>query len=137
MNRVVSLVLIFNLSFWISSCHRKAVHKKHPDLIGKWHHSETNGEDWYIDIDEKSVGFIWVYGSDGEYSKDYHYGENPHIWRYNEKRKELTHGIISERFKVNQLPTIAETTIINGYDTIPAGETYCIIKDDYYLKSNY
>ena len=43
--------------------------------------------------------------------------------------------MISERFKVDQLPTIAETTIINGYDTIPTGRTYCIIEHDYYIKS--
>nr|WP_294858815.1 hypothetical protein [uncultured Fluviicola sp.] len=136
MQRFIYFFLLSFLYLPIQSCHRKAVHKTHPDFVGKWHHEETNGESWYIDMDGKSRGVIWVYGSDNQFSKDYHYGENPHIWRYNEKRKELTHGVISERFKVNQLPTLAETTIINGYDTIPAGRIYCIIKNDYYLKTS-
>ncbi|AEA44802.1 hypothetical protein [Fluviicola taffensis] len=135
MNHFTYPFLITLLSIFTTSCHRKAVHKTHPEFIGRWYHEETNGESWYIDMDEKSRGVIWVYGSDGNFSKDHNYGENPHKWRYNTKRQELTHGIISERFKVNQLPTVAETTIISGYDTIPIGKTYCIIKDDYYRKT--
>lgn len=134
MNRHPSLLLILTLSFWVLSCHRKAVHKNYPDFVGKWRHEETNGESWYIDIDEKSWGTISIYDAAGNYTDKYHYGENPHIWRYNEKKRELTLRLIPDRFKVNQLPTVAETTIIDGYDTIPAGSTYCILKDDYYIK---
>lgn len=126
--------LLITLS--VSSCQRKAVHKKHSEFVGNWSHKDTNGEEWYIDISEKSWGTITVYDANGSYSKEHLYGENPHRWRYNEKKRELTHRLIPERFKVNQLPTIAETTIINGYDTIPAGRTYCIIAFNYYLKKN-
>ncbi|MNY53330.1 hypothetical protein D3C86_1890760 [compost metagenome] len=85
---------------------------------------------------DKSWGTISVYNADGSYSTNNKYGENPRRWRYNPKRQELTNGIISERFKVNQLPDIAETIIISGFDTIHAGESYFIMNNDYYVKSN-
>jgi|GEM_PF-5755800 len=135
MNRLIYFLTFLFLCFSVQSCHRKFVHKSRPDFIGHWYHKETNGERWYINIDEKSWGDIIVYDADGNYSDKHLYGENPYRWRYNEKREELTHRIIPDRFKVNQLPRVAETTIINGFDTIPAGRTYSIIKDDYYLKS--
>lgn len=135
MNRFIFLSLIAFISLSVSSCHRKFVHKIHPDFVGHWHHEETNGESWYIDIDEKSWGNISVYDADGNYTDKYKFGENPHRWRYNSKRKELTHGMISKRFKVDQLPATTETVIINGFDTIQAGKTYCIINNDYYLKT--
>jgi hypothetical protein len=134
MNRLVALFTTALITLSVASCQRKAVHKNLPDFVGKWHHEEINGESWYIDIGEKSWGTISIYDAEGNYTDKYHYGENPHIWRYNEKKQELTLRLIPDRFKVNQLPTVAETTIINGYDTIPAGRTYCILKDDYYIK---
>ena len=136
MNRFTYFLLFSLACFPLQSCHRKFVHKSRPEFIGSWYHQETNGEEWFINIDEKSWGDISVYDADGSYSEKYLYGENPYRWRYNEKCGELTHRIIPDRFKVNQLPSVAETTIISGHDTIPAGRTYCIIKDDYYIKTN-
>ncbi len=134
MNRLVPLFTIALIALSVASCQRKAVHKIRPDFIGYWRHKEIDGERWYIEIDKKSWGTVTVYGLDGKFSKEHLYGENPRKWRYNEERQELTNGIISERFKVNQLPTIAETMIISGYDTVSTGMTYCIINNDYYIR---
>lgn len=133
MKRFIYFILILSLCFSTQSCHRKAVHKVQPDFIGNWYHREINGEKWHIEIDKKSWGTITVYNSE---NKDLNkFGENPRRWRYNEKHQELTNGIISDYFGVNQVPATTEVLIINGYDTIPAGRTYCIINNDYYLKS--
>ncbi len=65
MNRIIFLSLTLCGLGSLQSCHRKAIHKIHPEFIGKWRHEETNGESWYIDIDEKSRGTISIYDAAG------------------------------------------------------------------------
>lgn len=119
---------------FVFSCQRKLVHKDHKEFIGNWVHHDANGEHWYIDIDAKSWGTITVYDSNN--NDLMRFGENPHRWRYNEKKLLLTLRIIPDKFHVDLLPTKAETEIIDQKDTIQPGETYCILDGKHFKKYN-
>jgi hypothetical protein len=125
---------LFILSVMIS-CQRKAVHKNHPELIGYWYHIEyPDKKRWHIDIGDNSRGTVTVYDSTGKDLE--YYGENARKWRYNEKHKRLFNGNFSPYFHIDQLPAVAETQLIEQFDTIEIGETYCVINGGYYRKSN-
>lgn len=127
--------LIIPILLFTFSCQRKAVHKKHPELIGHWHHTEyPNKKHWHIDIADDSWGTVTVYDSTGN---DLQYnGENGRRWRYKEKNSRLYNGIFSPHFQIDQLPEVAETQIIEQFDTIEIGDSYCVINGGYYRKSN-
>lgn len=125
---------LFCILFTVYSCQRKAIHKEHEEFIGDWNHHDESGEHWYISIDAKSWGTITVY--DANNNDLMRFGENPHRWRYNEKKQLLTLRIIPDKFHVDLLPTKAETTIINQKDTIQPGDTYCILDGKYFRKYN-
>lgn len=128
---LIFLLLIITISAMVS-CQRKAIHKEHPEFIGDWVHHDTNGEHWYIDISDKSWGTITVYDSD--FKDLMRFGENPHRWRYNEKKKKLTLRLIPDSFDVTQLPSTADSLIIIDFDTIPEGSVFCVLDGKYYLK---
>jgi len=130
-NKILISVFIVTL---FQSCQRKAIHKEHKEFIGFWSHHDNNGEHWYIDISDKSWGVITVYDSEG--NDQTRFGENPHRWRYNEKKHLLTLRLIPDKFHVDQLPTVSSTLIINQKDTIHSGETYCILDGMYFLKKS-
>ncbi len=114
------------------ACQRKAIHKEHPEFIGKWSHHDDNGEYWCIDISDKSWGTITVY--DADFVDQYKFGENPHRWRYNEQKHLLTLRLIPDKFHVDQLPTTSSILIISEKDTIQPGDIYCILDGNYYKK---
>lgn len=103
-------------------------------MIGGWHHTEfPNKNHYYIAIREHSWGTVTLY--DSLYHEQTYNGENPRRWRYNEKTKTLTNGLIgSPKFVVDQFPQTATTQIISNFDTINVGDTYCIINGGYYRK---
>jgi len=125
--------IIYSLAlFFLYGCQRKAIHKEHPEFIGAWSHHDNNDEHWYIDISDKSWGTITVY--DADFVDQYKFGENPHRWRYNEKKHLLTLRLIPDKFHVDQHPIAASTLIISEKDTIQPGDTYCILDGNYYKK---
>jgi hypothetical protein len=129
LTRFLSILFILTTVF---SCQRKAVHKVQEAFIGGWIHHDENGEHWYISIDNKSWGTITVY--DANNNDLMRFGENPHRWRYNEKKQLLTLRIIPDKFHINLLPTTATSMIINQKDTIQMGDTYCILDGMHFKK---
>lgn len=126
-------ILLFSLLFLVFSC-KKKVHKVHPELVGGWHHIEYPNKNHYVlRIGERSHGTASLYDS---LNKELTFnGENPRKWYFNAKKNRLSCGLWgSPKFIVNQFPSIADTEIIDNYDTIPVGATYCIINNSYYIK---
>jgi hypothetical protein len=125
------IIALFTLFFAVSC---KRIHKRHPEMVGKWGYMDKSKSVWVIEISKNSWGTVTVYDSTG---KDLEYnGENGRYWRYNEKNGSLHNGMISPNFDIDQFPAVAETLLNHKYDTVHPGETYCIINGGYYHKVN-
>lgn len=124
-NRIISLFAVF---VFIVSCKKQPAIEIDEKFHGSWRH--YTGENSYVVlyIQSNSRGEIERY-EDGMTS-----GTINGKWLI--KKNKLYLGWLTSnnyKFEINKYPTIADTTIIHNFDSVPIGSMYILLDGNYYV----
>lgn len=124
-NRIISLLGILLI---FVSCKKKPANEIDEHIDGSWRH--YYGENWYFDLTIQK-------NSRGELER-YENGMTSGTFKFKWliKNNKLYHGWLCgkrDAMEINKYPTIADTIIINNFDTILDGRRYIILDGNYYV----
>jgi hypothetical protein len=124
--RIRILPFLFLVTIFIS-CQKDKVNKAHPEMIGDWRHVTADG---YFAINIQSNGRGYIYektaNNDGQDTQR-------RTWLI-KKNKLIFSRFKREQFTIDLYPTLANTLLINDYDSVRAGQTYMILDGRYFIK---
>lgn len=122
------IISFFVVLLILVSCKKKPVLEIDEKFEGNWTH--YYGENWTetLSIQNNSRGDI-DRDQDGAISRSPKY-------KWLIKKNKLYHSWLTTKghYVIDKYPTIADTEIINNFDTIPVGRAYMILDGNYYLK---
>jgi hypothetical protein len=129
MNKFYLILCLISLLF--SSCKKEPILTIDENFKGSWRHytNEESYTEFFIQNDSK--GDIVYYQPNGKES-----GKSKGKWLI--KRDKLYHGWLATKhlvYVIDKYPTIAETEIINNFDSIPIGKEYIILDGEYYIRN--
>jgi hypothetical protein len=115
------------------ACQKEPVHRKDQVFVGSWQHRIDQLHAYRsIRIGSDSRGWLDVYNADGKKTGG---GDQSRKWLH--KKDYLYFGWLGmgdEKYHIDQYPKTAAELLINGFDTIPAGEIYLVMDGDYYRR---
>ena len=111
------------------SCKKYKVEKVAPSMIGDWYHYTGIGYFFSIGIFESGRGNVWE-------KNEANNGRDSHMRAWLVKENNLIFSRLKEyTFHIDKYPTLADSLIINGFDTISAGRYYMILDGKYFRKN--
>jgi len=124
-NRIISF---FAVLIFLVSCKKQPAIEIDAKFHGSWRHKTGENSYVYLYIQSNSRGEIERY-EDGMTS-----GTINAKWLI--KKNKLYLGWLASKnykFEINKYPTIADTTLIHNFDSVPIGSMYIILDGDYYV----
>ncbi len=122
------IALFFLVLLVILSCKKKPIVEINKDFEGSWRHyyGKNSYADFYIGANSRGDIESYEEGMTARSMK----------FKWLIKKDKLYHGWLAtkDHYKIDKYPTVAETLIIDNYDTIPIGRIYMILDGDYYIK---
>lgn len=110
------------------ACQKDKVNHKHARMIGDWYHCTGVGLYYSIWINENGRGSIYEVNA-----TDDGLDTQSRAWLIKDD-KLIFSRFKREQFSIDAYPDIATSTIIDNFDTIPAGKTFMILDGHYFRK---
>lgn len=122
---VVFVIFIVSVLF---SCQKYKVNKAHPELIGDWIHYTGNGYYYAIYINANGRGSVYEYNVEND-----GLDTQSHVWLVKDNQLKFARRTWLV-FDIDQYPVMADSAVVNNFDSIPAGRTFMILDGRYFLK---